>query len=183
MKQFSLYGTTNQNHYPDIWVVTRHQNKISAFVSQTTYCIEIRPNFSGSHTFSLTATAKIGPDTNSLQLCSLRPALRPDFGRNADWLSEQCFRIWLAVEINGSWQHLFLAWLFSWMIRRRRRGKSILLPFLLFYGLMAGKYVLICAIEIQKIHMVVHIFLRNSFIYGTNVSVSRPWIPLQVGNR
>ena len=27
---------------------------------------EIRPNFSGSHTFSLTATAKIGPDTNSV---------------------------------------------------------------------------------------------------------------------
>ena len=27
---------------------------------------EIRPNFSGSYTFSLTATAKIGPDTNSL---------------------------------------------------------------------------------------------------------------------
>ena len=27
---------------------------------------EIRPSFSGSHTFSLTVTAKIGPDTNSL---------------------------------------------------------------------------------------------------------------------
>ena len=27
-----------------------------------------RPNFSGCHTFSLTATAKIGPDTNSLTL-------------------------------------------------------------------------------------------------------------------
>ena len=27
---------------------------------------KIRPNFSGSHTFSLTATAEIGPDTNSL---------------------------------------------------------------------------------------------------------------------
>ena len=36
--------------------------------------------------------------------------------------------------------------------------RSILLPFLLFYGLMAGKYVLICAMEIKKIHMVVHIF-------------------------
>ena len=30
--------------------------------------------------------------------------------------------------------------------------------FLLFYGLMVGKYALICAMEIQKIHMVVHIF-------------------------
>ena len=45
------------------------------------------------------------------------------------------------------------------MIRRRRREGSILLPFLLFYGLMVGKYALICAMEIQKIHMVnVHIF-------------------------
>ena len=30
--------------------------------------------------------------------------------------------------------------------------------FLLFYGLMVGKYALICAMEIQKTHMVVHIF-------------------------
>ena len=43
------------------------------------------------------------------------------------------------------------------MIRRRRREGSILLSFL-FYGLTVGKYVLICAMKIQKIHMVVHIF-------------------------
>ena len=30
--------------------------------------------------------------------------------------------------------------------------------FLLFDGLMVGKYALICTMEIQKIHMVVHIF-------------------------
>ena len=30
--------------------------------------------------------------------------------------------------------------------------------FLLFYGLMVGKYALTCAMEIQKIHVVVHIF-------------------------
>ena len=30
--------------------------------------------------------------------------------------------------------------------------------FLLFDGLMIGNYVLICAMEIQQIHMVVHIF-------------------------
>ena len=30
--------------------------------------------------------------------------------------------------------------------------------FLLFYGLMVGKYALICAMEIQKIHTVVYIF-------------------------
>ena len=34
----------------------------------------------------------------------------------------------------------------------------MLLSFLLFYGLMVGKYALICTMEIQKIHMVVHIF-------------------------
>ena len=44
------------------------------------------------------------------------------------------------------------------MIRRRRREGLNLLSFLLFYGLMVGKYALICAMEIQKIHMVVHIF-------------------------
>ena len=33
-----------------------------------------------------------------------------------------------------------------------------MLSFLLFYGLMVGKYALICAMEIQKIHVVVHIF-------------------------
>ena len=44
------------------------------------------------------------------------------------------------------------------MIRRRWREVSILLSFLMFYGLMVGKYALICAMEIQKIHVVVHIF-------------------------
>ena len=44
------------------------------------------------------------------------------------------------------------------MIRRRQREGSILLSFLLFYGLMVGKYALIRAMEIQKIRMVVHIF-------------------------
>ena len=50
-------------------------------------------------------------------LCSLRP----DFGRNADWLLEQFHRIWLDVGVNESWKRSFLAWLFSRMIRRRRR--------------------------------------------------------------
>ena len=50
------------------------------------------------------------------------------------------------------------------MIRRRRREGSILLSFLLFYGLMVEKYALICAMEIQKIHMVVHIFSRFALV-------------------
>ena len=36
--------------------------------------------------------------------------------------------------------------------------RSILLSFLLFCGLMEGKYALICAIDILKIQMTVHIF-------------------------
>ena len=36
--------------------------------------------------------------------------------------------------------------------------RRIDLSFLLFYGRMVGKYALICAIKIPKIHMVVHIF-------------------------
>ena len=65
----------------------------------------------------------------------------------------------LAVRNARSWKRVFLAWLFSWMIRRRRRERPILLSFLSFYGLMVvGKYALICTMEIQKIHMVVHIF-------------------------
>ena len=42
---------------------------------------EIRPNFCGSHTFS---RLKLGLIQTLSRLCSLRP----DFGRNADWLSE-----------------------------------------------------------------------------------------------
>ena len=56
-------------------------------------------------------------------------SLRPDFGRNADWLLEQCHKIWVDVGINGSWKRLFLTWLFSQMISRRRREGSILLSF------------------------------------------------------
>ena len=45
------------------------------------------------------------------------------------------------------------------MIGRRRREGSILLSFiLLFYGLIVGKYTLICAMEIQKIRMLAHVF-------------------------
>ena len=98
-------------------------------------------------------TLKLGLIQTLTSLCSLRP----DFGCNADWLLEQCHRIWLAVGIKGSWKSLFLAWLFSRMISRGRREGLILLSFL-FYGLIVGKYALICAKEIQKIQTVAHIF-------------------------
>ena len=43
------------------------------------------------------------------------------------------------------------------MIRRQRRDKDFAVFFIVF-GLVAGKYALICAMDIQKIQMVVHIF-------------------------
>ena len=55
-------------------------------------------------------------------------------------------------------KRLFLARLFSRMMCRQRREGSSLLSFLLFYGLMVGKYALLSAMEIQKIQMVVLIF-------------------------
>ena len=87
---------------------------------------------------------------------------------------EHCHKIWLAVGINGSWKGLFLALLFS-------RG-LILLSFLLFYGFIVGKYALICAMEIQKIQMVVHIF-SGFALFTKLMSVSQSWISLQVVDR
>ena len=83
--------------------------------------------------------------------------LRPDFGRNADWLLEPWHKIWLAAVITGSWKHLFLLRLFSRMIRCQR-WEGFCCLFLLFYGLLVAKYALICAMVIQKIQMAVQIF-------------------------
>ena len=47
--------------------------------------------------------------------------------------------------------------------------KDFVVSFLLFYGLVVGKYALICAMEIQNIQMVVHIFSGFAgLIYGTS---------------
>ena len=40
----------------------------------------------------------------------------------------------------------------------RKVDFAVFFIFFSFYGLMVGKYALICTMEIQKIHMVVHIF-------------------------
>ena len=86
-----------------------------------------------------------------------------------------CHKIWLAVGNAGSWKRLFLAWLFSWMIRRRRREGSNLLSFLLFYGLMVGKHVP------WKFRKFIWLFISSQdLLYLRKVSVSRSWIPLQV---
>ena len=90
-----------------------------------------------------------GEERGLIQTLTSLCSLRPDFGRNTDWLLEQCHKIWLAVGITRSWKYLFLAWLFLWIIYRRQREGSILLSFLLFYGLMIEKYAL-RAMEIQK---------------------------------
>ena len=47
---------------------------------------------------------------------------------------------------------------------------------------MVGKYALICAMEIQKIQIVVYIF-SGLASFTENVSESRGWIPLQVVDR
>ena len=64
-------------------------------------------------------------------------------------------KIWLAVGINGSWKHLFLAWLFSWMISRRRREGSIFPSFFIVLWSYSRKICLNMSMEIQKIQMVV----------------------------
>ena len=65
------------------------------------------------------------------------------------------------------------------MIRRRRRERSILLFFLLFDGLMVGKYTLICTMEIQKIHVVVHIF-SGFALFKETVSFVLPRVRIKI---
>ena len=68
------------------------------------------------------------------------------------------------------------------MNSRRQREGSILLSFLLFCGLIVGKYALICAMEIQKIQMVVQIL--SGFALLTDLMwVYRKLESLQVVNR
>ena len=50
--------------------------------------------------------------------------------------------------------------------------RRILLSFLLFCGLMEGKYALICAMDTLKIQMVVHIFSRFALFAELNSSAS-----------
>ena len=50
---------------------------------------------------------------------------------------------------------------------------------LLFYGLMVGKYALICTMEIQKIHMVVHIF-SGFALFKETVSFVLPRVRINI---
>ena len=105
---------------------------------------EIRPNFRGPHTFSLAATAKSWAWYKLSQVCA------------------QCGQILVAALI-GCWNQRKLKALIPRVVVFANDPPSVerridFLSFLLSYGLMVGKYVLICAMEIQKIPMVVHIF-------------------------
>ena len=51
-------GTTNQKHYPDIWVVTRHQYGISALVCQTSFGAEASGSVAKCRLFSQATTYK-----------------------------------------------------------------------------------------------------------------------------
>ena len=63
--------------------------------------------------------------------------------RNANWLLEQCHRIWLAVGINGSWK------------RSAVGGEKDLAVFFIVLWSYGRK---ICAMDILKFQMVVHVF-------------------------
>ena len=107
-------------------------------------------------------------------LCSLRS----DFGRNADWLLEQRHMIWLAVGINGSWERLFLAWLFSRMMRRI----DFAVIFIVFWSYSRKICLNMCHGNSENLDGCSYL-LRIYFIYRTNVSVSRSWIPPRVVDR
>ena len=95
---------------------------------------------------------KVGPDTNSRKFVLTAARYWPQ-----RWLTVRTMSQDL-LESTEDEKRLFLARLFSRMICRQRREGSSLLSFLLFYGLMVGKYALLSAMEIQKIQMVVLIF-------------------------
>ena len=95
---------------------------------------------------------KVGPDTNSQKFVLTAARYWPQ-----RWLTVRTMSQDL-LESTEDEKRLFLARLFSRMICRQRREGSSLLSFLLFYGLMVGKYALLSAMEIQKIQMVVLIF-------------------------
>ena len=109
-------------------------------------------------------------------LCSLRP----DFGRNADWLLEQCHKIWLAVGINGSWKRLFLGRFRDPPSAERRIDFAVFFIVLWSYG---RKICLnMCHGNSENLDGCSYL-LRICFIYRTNVSVSRCWIHLWAVDR
>ena len=97
-------------------------------------------------------------------LCSLWPA----FGRNANWLLEQCHRIWLAVGITRSWKCSNVS-----------GEKDFAVSFIVLWS-YGRKICLNMCYGYSENSDGCSYLLRICFIYRTNVSVSRSWIPLQV---
>ena len=128
----------------------------------------------------LCAPAKIGLIQTLSRLCSLRP----DFGRNADWLLEQCHRIWSkSTEVEsvssslGWWQwKTFVNDLPS--VERRN-----LLSFFIVSRSCGRKISLnMCHGNSENWNSCTY-FLRFCSIYGTNLSELRSWKPQQVVDR
>ena len=105
-----------------------------------------------SYILSYVLPLKLGLIQSLTSLCSLRP----DFDRNADWLLEQCHRIWLAVEING-----------SWMIHRQQRKGFCYLFFIVLRSCGRKICLNMCHANSQNSNGCPYLF-RICFIYGTN---------------
>ena len=121
------------------------------------------------HSLSL-APAKIGPDTNSYKLVLLAARFWPQC-----WLA---FRA-MPQDLIGCWNQQKLKALIprvsdstqKWMIRRQRRERFCCLFIVnMYHGNSDGRSFL-------------PFMVRICFICGTNVSVSRSWIPLRVVDR
>ena len=98
------------------WPIFKPHRGVSAAFPKQNDNLRSGPIWQGLMHFFLRCPLKLG----LIQTLTSLWLLRPDFGRNADWLIEPWHKIWLAAVITGSWKHLFLLRLFSQMIRCQR---------------------------------------------------------------
>ena len=154
------------------WV--RHVGSTTWFQTTRYCCAKVEFNSSNWVRLGSSTTFETGRTLGLIQTLSRSRSLRPDFGRNADWLLEQFYKIWLAVGNAESWKRLdppsaerkvdfavFFIVIWSY-------GRKICLN--MYHGNSENSYGCSYLLWIR-------------FIYGTNVSVSRSWIPLQVVDR
>ena len=106
-----------------------------------------------SHAFFLTLPAKIGRDTNSHKLVVAEARFWPQRGLAIRTMTQDLIGCCNYRKLKAL---IPLEAVFADDPLSAVRG--ILLPFLLFYGLLVAKYALICAMVIQKIQMAVQIF-------------------------
>ena len=129
------------------WV--RHVGSTTWFQTTRYCCAKVEFNSSNWVRHGSSTTFETGRTLGLIQTLSRSCSLRPDFGRNADWLLEQFYKIWLAVGNAESWKRL------DPPSAERKVDFAVFFIVLWSYG---RKYALTCTMEIQKIHMVVHIF-------------------------